>query len=213
MTLPELGKLAEDAGKILGFIAAVGGALIGISTMVKYGKKWGTSAKKYVVAWFSMPTVLTTQDARLKNIENIVQKELTTNGGSSIRDAITRIDKRQILDETRNRAMLEHLGVPFWEADHEGKVLYISREFCLLVHRVVDDLLGNAWISTVHPDHRDAVLREWNACVEQGRVFTMEFSYITPEGKEIPVKAETVLLKDKLGNTIGHIGKVWKKFH
>ena len=210
MTLSEFGQLCEDVAKILGVLAAASGALVGVITMARYGKIWATKFKDYTVAWFKMPTVVQEQSEKIHAIEQLVNKELTANGGSSIRDAISRIDKRQILDETRNRAMLEQLGVPFWEADADGKLIYLSQEFCRLTNRLVDEMLGHGWINALHHDYRDEVIKEWNDALAQGRGFTMNFSYVTPNGIEVPVKVETILLKDKAGHTIGHIGKVWR---
>lgn len=210
MNLKEMAELAETLAKILGVFAAAGGAIVGIITMVKYSKKWAVSTKKYVQSWLSMPATVQSQCNRVENIEMLVKRELTANGGSSIRDAITRIDKRQILDEQRNRAILEHLSVPFWETDADGKVIYVSRELCLLTSRLVHDLLGHGWINAIHPRDREKVTMEWDLCLKQKREFVMHFSFISGDGVEIPVKAEAILLKDKFGTVLGFTGKVWR---
>lgn len=136
----------------------------------------------------------------------IVQKELKPNGGNSLRDAVTRIDNRLLINEVRGRAMLEHIRMCAFEADRHGLWTFVSRELCRLLDCTPDQLLGHGWKAFVHASCRDCVSEEWNDCVKQSRDFSANFPLSA--NLNVCLHSEAFVLRDPSGNTIGYVGAI-----
>jgi len=146
----------------------------------------------YVVSWFKLP-------AQVARIDQLTAKELTNNGGGSMRDIVMRTEVRVAAVEARSRAILSQLHIPFWESDAEGNCVFSSRELAVLTGWSPDDTLGRRWLSTIHPDCREAVMDEWDACIRDSREFVMDYAFVSPRGDRIEVHAEANSMRDPKG--------------
>lgn len=138
----------------------------------------------------------------------IVLEELRWNHGSSLKDSIHRIERRLLLNEARNRVVVQNMKMPFWETNSDGAVVFVSREFCRMSSRSQDDFMGWNWKNTIAHEDRDRLTQEWAEAVSQKREFISEFSFTRPDGSRIPVHSEGYVLYDGEGNMVGHVGTV-----
>lgn len=95
------------------------------------------------IAWYKRKSQLS---ADIKAIK----EQLYPNGGSSLRDAVNRIEEQQHVDGELRRAYQHHITVPLWEADAEGHILWSNQAFARLLGVTTEELKGHGWLSMVN---------------------------------------------------------------
>ena len=150
--------------------------------------------------------------SRFKEIKDLYQKiqviaaEFRPNGGSSLRDAINRIEDKIMLQEQKTIAIIKSLRIGTWIADEKGKCIDVNKSLCEIADRTESEILGDNWLNWVHPDEKDDVFMEWNRCVQNDLNFDIEYRYVLPNKKIQLVHAMAYRLKDNKGNLIGFLG-------
>ncbi len=115
----------------------------------------------------------------LKNI----QKELRPNGGSSLRDAINKIDTKVTALSSKLAAMQashdimsDTLNICRWASDVNGKIIFINSPLKRLLGSTDDlSLLGDGWTNSVLKEDRDNTICEWMRCVNAGIEYNDDF--------------------------------------
>lgn len=141
-------------------------------------------------------------------IVNKLNEDLKPNGGSSLRDAIDRIDHRVALSEQRSRYFAEHPGEISFETDVDGNTIWVSRGWEAVYGVSRDDAMGRGWIGGVHPDDREDVVREWYNAVKDKRRFEMR--YRVNDETPVYVYCESYPLVSTKGQIVGWLGYVKK---
>ena len=110
-----------------------------------------------------------------------LRKELQTNGGSSLKDAIIdmkdtvhRIDRRQKIIEQRTKAALHYSEVALFETDIAGRLIWSNANFCKYVKDNPGNVTGFDWLSMIKEEERDELLNEFLSCIKMNRKFTKE---------------------------------------
>jgi transcriptional regulator with PAS, ATPase and Fis domain len=110
-----------------------------------------------------------------KSIETI-KKELTTNGGNSLKDTvidlrsiINRMEKRQKIIEQRTKAALHYNDVALFEIDDHGRLTWTNNNFYELTQDVVNSVEGYDWLNYIIEDDREDLFIELKSCLEMGR--------------------------------------------
>ena len=118
------------------------------------------------------------QDFFLESV-NDIRKELTTNGGSSLKDSIIsmrdsceRIENRQKVIIQRTKAALHYSNVALFETDETGRLVWSNANLCDLTKDIVNSLEGFDWINLFTEDEREEVLSEFNSCLSMNRRFS-----------------------------------------
>lgn len=132
-----------------------------------------------------------------------IRNELTTNGGSSLKDAVVRIERRQAENTQMIQAMFHHGS---FKADTNGSIIDVSKAMCKLFRRSNSELMGNAWITWVAEDDRDDVEREWNKAILGKRDFDEHFSIRMDDRTEVKVHLRADQLLDPKGVCTGYFG-------
>lgn len=129
------------------------------------------------------------QDFFKESVEEI-KKELTTNGGSSLKDAIIdmkdtvhRIDRRQKIIEQRTKAALHYSNEALFETDMAGRLIWSNANFCKYVKDNPSNVTGFDWLSMIKEDERDELLNEFLSCIKMNRKFSKVTE--TQDGKNI----------------------------
>jgi len=157
-------------------ISSLGG-IFGFSTLV-----WKKFLKPIV-------KLCKNQDFFKESVEEI-RKELQTNGGSSLKDAIIdmkdtvhRIDKRQKIIEQRTKAALHYSNEALFETDISGRLVWSNAHFCKYIKDNPTDISGFDWISMIKEEERDELLNEFLSCINMNRKFSKVTE--TQDGKQI----------------------------
>lgn len=109
---------------------------------------------------------------------NTIKKELTTNGGNSIKDAIidmrgtcTRIEHRQKVIEQRTKAALHYNNVALFETDEHGRLTWTNSNFYDLTCDSVTSVEGYDWLTYIKEDEREELFDEFKSCLDMNRKF------------------------------------------
>lgn len=137
----------------------------------------------------------------------VVIREFSTNGGTSLRDVINRIEGGVVLLEQRWRGVWNIIPVGMFETNAEGLVMFVSRAFTIWTGRPADEMLGEGWVAMVHPQDRADVQSAWNDAVIQRRFFEYRLKYIDYSGAlAIPVQIRAYPMFGADSTYLGHIG-------
>lgn len=146
-----------------------------------------------------------------------IRAELKPNGGSSLRDAVNKIDKR-----TRNmeiaittlqashEALTEVVDVPFFRADSQGSTIYCSSALCRLAGMTSPrEYMGINWLTFVHPDDLEHVKSNWLSAVNDGRIYIGSFRIVNPyNGKSYEITEKATPVRDDQNHILGWEGVI-----
>lgn len=207
MTQLDWGGIKE----ILGLISLAGGIIYGswryvIKRMLKWGhKKIVESVVKEVMTDLGI-------DGR---IEQSLDKYFKPNGGNSIYDKIEAISQNQIhfkefviRNEQMNRASMNTMQVPFFEADERGGVIYASPKLCDIMGRTESELLGSNWENCISEKDRIETINLWRWAIKNKATFKHTFEITTESGenRKISSKAYPIIRSD--GTLTGMFGSM-----
>lgn len=135
--------------------------------------------------------------------------EVKPNGGTSLRDAVNRIDRRGRFNEGRQRMNMEEVGVSAFEMDAQGALTYANQAMCELLCRGEDDLLGYRWKTSVDAADRTAMNAEiLKAVTEEKRGFVVTFRIHLGKQQSIVVLMKTVPVYCERGELEGFNGTI-----
>ena len=147
----------------------------------------------------------------LKSNENIetILKELRPNGGSSLKDQLSRIENSVDLLDVKVAAVALATNVGYWESDKLGRAVEIGRSLCSILGRSESEIKGSNWVSIMHPQDRESVKEEWDNAVEDSRNFEMTYRFIKPDGSIQKVKGSShpILKNNELTGFFGTLIK------
>ena len=114
----------------------------------------------------------------VKSID-VIEKEITCNGGGSLKDAVMRlsstcdnIEKSQKVIEQRTKASLHYSNTALFETDTEGNLVWTNEPFYDLTGLTLTDIEGLDWLTYIHEDDREEFLHEFNSCLRMNRRFS-----------------------------------------
>lgn len=162
-----------------------------------------------IALWKSVlfPTLkyATTLAKVLANLEDIKQ-QLKPNGGSSLRDAIDRIETRIILAEQRAKFICMDGPIAVFETDGAGNFIHTNRTLTRWTGRAPDDFLGAGWVNAVIKTDRSRVFTEWHSAVTQKREFDETFCIAPVTGASFEVNCSAFPMVDAKEGVTGWIG-------
>jgi PAS domain S-box-containing protein len=142
--------------------------------------------------------------AALQRIEGM----LKPNGGSSLFDAINRIEKQMAINQTAQRLVLiEDTAMMFW-TDAEGRNVRVSKAYAELVGRSPDEMLGEGWKSHVAAHCRKSVSEEWLFAVKEKREFYMRLDMENRTTHKILTADVTALPAKVNSQVVGYVGRI-----
>ncbi len=170
MELETIGTLA----KVVGYVGVIGG---GAWTLWKKALKpmFDILSKRYQHL-NAIPSIQ-------ENLK-IIADQLVPNGGSSLRDAVDRLEANQVLMGRKQGIMLETGRIMILTMDPGGSVVDVSEPLCDMLDRNKEDLLGNNWISAVHPDDRLELEEQWNSAIDARRNMDTSFRFMVDGERE-----------------------------
>lgn len=108
-----------------------------------------------------------------------IKKELTTNGGNSLKDSILdlrkvchRMEIRQKIIEQRTKAALHYSNLPLFETDNEGRLTWNNSLFFQFTSST--NVEGYDWLNFITEDDREDLLSEFKSCLNTNRKFRKE---------------------------------------
>ena len=84
--------------------------------------------------------------------------------------------------EERHRSLVQGGAQIVWVANADGEITEDCPEWRWVTGQTEEQYLGSAWLDAVHPEDRDRVARDWQACVKSGRIFDDRYRVRTRAG-------------------------------
>lgn len=101
------------------------------------------------------------------------------------------------------RAMSEASPLGMFFADAAGVCLQSNADFARIAGLSESELLGNGWLSTLHPDDRDRVATAWATAVKTGTRFVSLHRFAHRDGKVVWASMQSAKMSDG-GQLIGY---------
>ncbi len=142
-------------------------------------------------------------------VHEIITKELQTNGGTSIKDCIRRIENRLLIIDAKHKAFLSLENEPIWESNELGECVWANHSYLKVTGFEFNYLKNAGWISIINEKDRSRVREEWNMAVKEKRVFSCEYTINRYDGTKIKVYGNGFPILSILDNTVtGYIGRL-----
>ena len=130
---------------------------------------------------------LTSRVRRAYAILCAIEAEFRPNGGSTLRDAVNRLEHRVERLYSIKHLTIDQSDAASFETDEAGDCIWASVAYLDLVDRPIEDVRGSGWSIVIHQDDRAHVFAEWSRVVTERRRFEMSFRYVTRGGIVVPV--------------------------
>jgi PAS domain S-box-containing protein len=202
MTSEELKHL----GVILSALVAIGTAMIFVS---RYMYQNGIAVAGFLSDFGKMPSRisgLTDATVALCKRVEAIEGELKPHGGTSLRDAVTRVEQMTIGTRAHVRLQYQMNQTPTFEIAVDGAVTWVNRAYVEEYGMSIDDISGNKWLSPVHPDDRERVVKEWNHIVSDQRRGNIKYKakFKNDDYREMDVTVYPIF--DHIGECLGWVG-------
>jgi PAS domain S-box-containing protein len=180
------------------------GAIVTIWLIVKKGwRKLISGVNK--IAW-----LFTEQHDHevIKQSLDEIALQLTNNGGTSLKDALDRIENKQDLMTARMRAHLNTNSKAIFETDSAGHVIYVNRAYEKLTGHSGADVGDMGWVNIIEQGDRSRVVDLWFHAVKGRRNFDECLTIKNPNGAKSKAHAMAYVIRDTEGKMLGHIGEI-----
>jgi len=134
-------------------------------------------------------TVKKTEE-KVKEITRVCAKELSYNGGTSIKDVLDSLNAAFGRMEAWNTALLNQSGIAAWRTDACGDMDWVNAAFTHHTGYGLEGLRGCLWLNLVCEEDRQRVEGQWLRCIERCSPFTTTFSLAPGDSN-----SETVLMQ------------------
>jgi PAS domain S-box-containing protein len=108
--------------------------------------------------------------------------------------------------ENRFRQMIEALPLLAWTCEPDGRCDYLSPQWVAFTGIPAGPQLGSGWLEQVHPDDRDAVVKEWENSVANELPFAMEFRIQRFDKEYCWFETRALPLRDGAGRLVKWFG-------
>jgi PAS domain S-box-containing protein len=127
---------------------------------------------------------------------SLIAKEVMPNGGTSLRDSVSRSERKLddlmsevlLLSETRRVDNDTDPNRALFDCDETGMNVWVNKTYCRWLQRTEEELLGWGFLTFVAPYDRERVRDEWEACREERRQYVIVHDMIRADGAVLRVE-------------------------
>jgi len=141
-----------------------------------------------------------------------LDKELSKNGGKSIKDQINRIDDAVALAELRSKMIASNLiTTGAYECDAEGRCTWVNKAYCEMFGLTFEEAKGNGWLTSVDELERIEVWKKWLESIALDIPYETEYMvYNHINNNKFRVRSVAVAHKSVDRKILGFYGTVIK---
>jgi len=156
-----------------------------------------------------IPNLLKSHESTHASLE-FIMSELKPNHGTSLKDAVNRIEKMVYKNEAMQRGILSQDSRPIFIADEGGLLVWCNTAYLDLTNRDTTELLGRGYLNVVEKEYQESIREQAKAAIEDKRDMILYFNLDTgdPAFPFIPVEATAVPIKTAKGELTGYIGSI-----
>lgn len=120
-------------------------------------------------------------------------------------------DRKRTEDALRTSEQLyqtlsEVSPVGIFRTTPNGYTTYVNPKWSELSGISFIDALGNGWLSSVHPDDREAIRKDWEKSTKTKKYSSSEYRFLRPDGTIVWVMGLAIPERDAENNLMGYIG-------
>lgn len=135
-----------------------------------------------------------------------VREQVTKNGGSSLLDAVNRIEEKVTDLLATNEVLQQISSKPLFKTDKDGNCIWVNSAYSEAVGKTLDDLKGHGWAGIISDEDKSRVSSSWKLAILDHRRFDDIFTVINDvKDKKITVRcrAYPIMVKERL---LGYLG-------
>lgn len=138
-----------------------------------------------------------------------IEKELTFNSGSSLKDIVTQTQNLALLGELRYQQVFANSLNGLYECNIKGERTWSNEKLCQIFGMSEYDMRGNGWLKAVFDSTRLNVEAAWNHTVKNGTPYTFSYDIVNQKtGQKVAVHDNVVILKDNEGKVLKYLGTI-----
>ena len=143
---------------------------------------------------------------------DFVVDQLKPNSGSSLRDAINRLEVNQRIHEAKMSHYLDSQNAIMFETSAEGLYTWVSKGYEDLTGRPAADLRNWGWTLSISAEDLSIVRSEWYVAMEQKRIFEKTYSIRDTDNNliECYCRAVPTIVNEKVIAWIGSLSPTGK---
>jgi PAS domain-containing protein len=147
---------------------------------------------------------------KVLNIANRVQyisDQLESNGGTSLRDTINRIESRQIQTEQRERAFLQTHPNMMFELDVNLNLIWANRMFLSTLAVDSESVMQYGWHNIISEKDRERVIEQFDSAKQSARNMTTVSCFVVGNGAKCSFEASIIatVMRDSQENSSGFL--------
>lgn len=194
-------KLIEDWWVAASAIVILIGVWLSrIRSAIDLMKRVGNTIVLFVKFPLIMERRLNAQDAKLA----IIEKEVTPNGGGSLKDIVRSTNDLALIADLRTKQMIVVHPIAMYECEPvHGRCTSANIALCELFGLDEPRMLGNGWLAAIEPSARQKCWDGFQEAIESDIPYSWEYDVINQRtGKLTHCRTEMNTLRDKKGNPI-----------
>lgn len=155
---------------------------------------------------FRVPRILDSMDTSIKSIK----KELTYNGGNSLKDVVAKTLKLATLLELRHKYELNISEKPMYECEASGgRCTWVNDSLCELFGMSHEEMLGLGWLRAIKEEERQEVYEHWMHAIQTNIPYSWSYTIVNQKtGDEIEVKSTANAVSLSNGTILQYHGTV-----
>ncbi len=108
--------------------------------------------------------------------------------------------------EGRFRTLSASSPVGIFQTDPKGQCVYVNERWQAIMGLDSEKAKGVGWVAAIHPEDREAILKEWTGVCALGREFSREFRILSERGMTRWIHARSSVLHVADGSIGGFVG-------
>lgn len=106
------------------------------------------------------------------------------NGGSSLKDTVSRISDTLIILNSRSLFTLDRADIGLFECDKHGQCIFANSAMSHIFGLPLESLKGRGWLQAIEEDERYAVWDAWKQMIEQQIPYDTTYIVVNQETKQ-----------------------------
>jgi len=135
--------------------------------------------------------------------------DIKPNSGSSLREAVDRIESRSIMMERTCEAFHQDGPVALFRCTTDGRNIDVNRTYCRLLKCTKEELTGYGWRNflraSVDPSYDDV----WRPSFEEGREVEFSIEFKDSDGNPVDLDVHAYPISDTQGEIVQYLGLLY----